>query len=296
MKNITLFILAILFAQLSFSQTMIIHKNDKTAVNFELSQVDSITFGTIPSGDIVSIQLSGSQATAKGAGGNTLWTYTAPSSILCYRIADVDKDGKNEVLLGTDYTSKGLVIFIKNNGTKAWDYQTGATGVYWPDNSFNCDVIKVADVDNDGTNEIVSLSNQTPWYPQRLCVLSSSGLLKGDYWHPGYGQNDEDNLIVADLNNDRVVEIIVGSHNNDLGGVEVMYLLEGNNVHGQAPPYYGTGVQHGTEKWYKQGLSKPVDKIEVVSDRNSDGWMDLKVTLTDASVIYVSGQTGATIP
>ncbi|MGA9365497.1 MAG: VCBS repeat-containing protein [Bacteroidota bacterium] len=296
MKRIIFILLAFAFLHSAFSQTkMIINKTGGTADSLLLSEIKSITFGTVSGREITSIQLTGSQATAKDASGNALWTYTAPSTILCYELSDVDKDGKTEVLLGTSLESKGLVICVENDGTKAWDFQTGATGVYWPDDSFNCCDIDVADVDNDGSNEIVSLSQESPWYPQRLCVLSVTGSLEGDYWHPGYGQCDEDNLIVGDLNGDGVYEIIVGSHNNDLGGIEVIYLLEGNNVHGQAPPYYGTGAAHGTEMWYKQGISNPVQKIEVVSDRNSDGWKDLKVTLTNSTVIYVNGKTGGTI-
>src|SRR3990167_996949 len=52
MKNVTLFILVVLFTQLSFSQTMTFHKKNSTTVNFQLSQVDYITFSigqdTIP--------------------------------------------------------------------------------------------------------------------------------------------------------------------------------------------------------------------------------------------------------
>ena len=51
MKNITILIVVGLLAQLSFSQTMIVHKKDQTAVAFPLAQIDSITFSlSIPPG------------------------------------------------------------------------------------------------------------------------------------------------------------------------------------------------------------------------------------------------------
>jgi hypothetical protein len=44
MKNTVLFILVILLTEFSFSQTMTVHKRDHTAIDFSLSQIDSITF------------------------------------------------------------------------------------------------------------------------------------------------------------------------------------------------------------------------------------------------------------
>ncbi len=46
MKNITLFILMVLFSQFSFSQTMTVYKTDHSTQSFQLSQIDSITFST----------------------------------------------------------------------------------------------------------------------------------------------------------------------------------------------------------------------------------------------------------
>lgn len=44
MKKITLLIIIVSLTQLSFSQTMTVHKKDQTTVSFSLSQIDSITF------------------------------------------------------------------------------------------------------------------------------------------------------------------------------------------------------------------------------------------------------------
>jgi hypothetical protein len=52
MKKTSFFILIVLLTQLSFSQTLIVHKKDQTTITFPLSQVDSITFSlpTSPGG------------------------------------------------------------------------------------------------------------------------------------------------------------------------------------------------------------------------------------------------------
>lgn len=57
MRIVTFFILVVLLTELSFSQTITVHKNDQTTVSFSLSQIDSITFsfqpGTIPTQGLV---------------------------------------------------------------------------------------------------------------------------------------------------------------------------------------------------------------------------------------------------
>jgi hypothetical protein len=48
MKNIIMLTLLLLLSNIAFSQSLIIYKTDQTAVNFELSEVDSITFSVTP--------------------------------------------------------------------------------------------------------------------------------------------------------------------------------------------------------------------------------------------------------
>lgn len=50
MKNFASLALLILLSQMSLSQSMTVHKSDQTAVTFQLSQIDSITFSSIPQG------------------------------------------------------------------------------------------------------------------------------------------------------------------------------------------------------------------------------------------------------
>ncbi len=245
-------------------------------------------------GAISTIQVNDSLVTAKNSFGNTLWQYVAPSSVLCNNVADIYGNGHKEVLIGTDQNSFGLVIMLDSTGQEEWQFQTGATGVYWPDSTFNVHVIKVADLEGNGQNEIIAWSQQSPWFPQRLCVLSPNGSLIGDYWNPGYGQMTDSTLVISDLNNEGVKEIIAGSYNNDLGGLNVLFLLEGDNISGQAPPYDGKGPQ-GTQVWYNDSIPAPVQSIQVTSDLNRDGWRDLKVSLSNDSTIYISGKTGQII-
>jgi hypothetical protein len=73
MKNVTLFLYIVLLSQISFAQTMIVHKKDASTVNFQLSQIDSITFSLSPnidSGLVAYYPFNGNADDESGNGNN----------------------------------------------------------------------------------------------------------------------------------------------------------------------------------------------------------------------------------
>lgn len=70
MKNFTLFILVILLTQVSFSQTMTVHKNDQTTVDIPLSQIDSITFSIMPDAGLIAYYPFNGNANDESESGN----------------------------------------------------------------------------------------------------------------------------------------------------------------------------------------------------------------------------------
>jgi len=243
---------------------------------------------------IDSLRIDGAQVTALEADGDSLWTYTAPGRINTADLGDMDGDTYPEVVVGTGYETFGLVIEVRNNGTQFWQFQTGTTGVFWPDSQYNVVQLDISDADGDGRREVISVSNHNMWFPSRVCVLSDSGSLRGDYWNPGHGGWTEWSMVEFDLNSDGVKEIVIDCLNNDLGFIRCAYLLEGNNVHGQAPPYFGNAA-HGTERWYYTGHNGTVSEFEAINDLDGDGWQDLRVHYFDGQQILLSGNTGMLI-
>ncbi|MBI4713485.1 MAG: serine/threonine protein kinase, partial [Planctomycetes bacterium] len=226
-----------------------------------------------------------------------LWDYTAYSDISSYLISDVNDDKQKEVLIGTrgEGADKGMLYVLDHKGNVLWNYKTGATGVFWPDDQMVVVAIRVADVDNDGTKEIITVSSHCPWYPHRLCVINAkTGLLKGEYWNPGAVAGDT--VTVTDIDNDGICEIIVGCTNNDLGIIGV-YLLKGNNVNGQAPPYRGKAPK-GTEIWYTNigPQATYLDTLEVMADLTGDGVKDIRYTgqteTKQPFTRYINGKSG----
>lgn len=253
---------------------------------------------------VVHVQFSGNTLSAYDSTGNVLWKFSARSNITVALVDNVDGKPGTEVLVGTDSSGddRGMIYLLDSSGKLLWSFQTGATGVFWPDNKYVVVRLIVADVDKDGVNEVISLSYQNTWYPERLCVIDGrNGKLKGEFWNPGRSASP-DSLAVADLDNDGIMEIIVGSGNNDLGFIGAVYCLKGNLVIGQAPPYYGE-AQKGSFVWYTQ-LGKPANDpfvhwVEVISDVDGDGVRDLRVGGGNKSrpnfVKILSGKSGQEI-
>ncbi|MBX3006807.1 MAG: T9SS type A sorting domain-containing protein [Melioribacteraceae bacterium] len=117
-------------------------------------------------------------------------------------VTDVDKDGKNELLM-----SGGNLRIIKydsgtNIFTDIWQYNDG------PDNGN----FAVDDVDGDGYNEIVFGSRQYPeWESKKLIVLGYNGSSYQLESEVGGFTYSLGGVSIVDLNNDGKKEIIAGT-------------------------------------------------------------------------------------
>lgn len=85
MKIKYFFLFVILFSQLSFSQTMTLHKTDQTTLDFQLAQVDSITFSVGPESTSLDIIKGDSVSEVKltsGIDGSNIESSSLESSII----------------------------------------------------------------------------------------------------------------------------------------------------------------------------------------------------------------------
>ena len=179
-----------------------------------------------------------------------LWSYKAGSSYTVAMVGDLDGDGLNEAVAGTndDGNVMAMVYAIDGDGTRIFRYTTGvgpANGPYWPDSQYAISQIAISDVDNDNFMEVISSSYHTTWYPGRICIISKSGNLEGEYWHPGR----DIKFVITDFDNNGVKDIVCGAGNNDLGAIAAVFLLAGDNVNGEAPPDLGD-FPAGSQAWY----------------------------------------------
>lgn len=108
MKHITFFILLVFLTQLSYSQTMNVHKNDQTTISFQLLQIDSITFSPLSS-----ITFTGRQIRGIAYESGLLWaTHGPPDLSNVVKIAKIDPSNGQILLQSNDLLWNGRGITV----------------------------------------------------------------------------------------------------------------------------------------------------------------------------------------
>ncbi len=129
-------------------------------------------------------------------------------------IADVDGDGRSDIVLGAD----GTLYAFRDDGRPIWAYKvleeapdnaTLAPIYTQPAEGFRTSNVapQVYDLDGDGIAEVVFAAHS------RIMILDGrTGLRKVDpYWTYGYTYNDVSALMLVDMNNDGHVDIVQNS-------------------------------------------------------------------------------------
>jgi hypothetical protein len=115
--------------------------------------------------------------------------------------------------------------------------------------------------------------------------------IHSSYWHPGHIHY----LAVGSLIDSYPRKIIVGGINNDLspyskgiGYLYTVFMLDPNNIYGEAPPYFGN-LGKGTHVWYGKILPKGlgINRFELL-DQNADGFNEICVWTSKGHVFYLN--------
>jgi len=118
--------------------------------------------------------------------GEKEWSYRTEKGIIFVTAADVDNDGKGEILAGS---WPDLNVF-DSEGNISWTYTTGG----------RINSIMVGDIDDDGGNEVVVASND-------IYILNDEGELKCK----NSAGSEVYSLAIGDINKDGKAEVIAGS-------------------------------------------------------------------------------------
>ncbi|HRO41770.1 MAG TPA: FG-GAP-like repeat-containing protein [Flavipsychrobacter sp.] len=168
--------------------------------------------------------------------------------------ADIDNDGKFEIVFSTYRNDSTMYVLNGENGTLKWKYNVGGCADAAP---------LIYDVDKDGDYEIVLAGSCNP---KTFCFDADSGFIQ---WQtPMYGSDSPPSI--ADLDNDGKLEIIHGQ----FGGYVISINAENGSVNWNIPV--------DTSCW--------VQTAPAIMDVNNDGQLDFIVgtwSFTDtASAIY----------
>jgi len=240
--------------------------------------------------------------------GNILWQKNLRSPIKKVDRYDLDGNGSKEVIAATwkafgedESEFPGWLYVWKENGELITEFNTWKPSIY-PAREPRSRVVdfQITDLENDGTVEIVVAVTGEQYYPSRVAVLQYENAALREiksYWNPGYLLK----LFVEDVNGDGFPEIICAGVNNDLKRVEAfkvegknlfsIFLLDGREIYGQAPPYLGLD-QPGSEVWYYYITTTANFRLAEIADVTFLGEKskEIHVKLRDTCFFYLNYQ------
>ena len=151
--------------------------------------------------------------------------------------SDVDKDGKNEVIVMLMHENplERCLAFYDNDGRMKWSKPPEFNQEYKEGrilNDYKITKLGFEDINNDGIDEILVLWTHTRFFPSIFLIYSKDGTEILNYCHTGI------------LNFFRVFniggykKILLGGTNNLLSGDAILVVLESSRLKsGLAPPY-----------------------------------------------------------
>ena len=185
------------------------------------------------------------------AGGSVLWQQKlGGSASFPLAIADLDGDGKKEVLAAADRS----LFCLDHSGKTLWQFTTHTA----------CKGASVADIDRDGALDVVTACDDQVMY-----CLDGKGNVKWAY-HGGYSGGGSAGLIppsLCDMDGDGRLEIIFGDSNGSVRCLD----------------------SEGKERWYFQtGWS--VSTPPTIGDVDGDGQMEVLAGFDDGAVLCLNGK------
>ena len=199
--------------------------------------------------------------------GNELWHYNIGPQLWIDAIADINNDGNKEIVVGTFAPHNGnsdhgtddfhsYVFAFDKEGNNLWTKQIGWDSVY----------SSVADLNNDGNQEIISFRNQNePYYPgpNDVYILNpANGNIVDTYNGPA--NKGWKGWAIADINGDGKKEIVIGNRDGTLRVLD-----------------------HNLNLIDSCGLS---GMVQAINDVNGDGKLEIIVCTDDKRLVVLDNE------
>ena len=202
-------------------------------------------------GSIEGAETRGNTLIAFDTRGNQ-WRKNFNSKISRYAVADIDQDGKKDVLVGfaSDGNEGGQVITFNRPGKETWRYLCTSPYPYPRQGKGELGVFDIKVFTENQEPVIAVLWGDQAWYQSVLVMLNPQGKQLKELWHPGHLQQIEkieNTYVVRAINNDlRVTPLSKNPHKN----FSVLFGIKFENIYGEAPPYLGNARKNTHFEWY----------------------------------------------
>lgn len=233
--------------------------------------------------------IKGSMLIVKNKADEVLWShdfgapltkaaYMGKDCILHPRVLfnDLNRDGRNEVLIGIDDNVpcpdiSGHLFCFSAKGAVLWRGQPGRV-IYMDhkeyENRYGVTEIQMAR-NKDGQRFVAMAASQYPHSPAFVALFDASGGLVGQYWNNG----SISDMAVYDIDQDRTDEILASGYRDEDGRAFVA-VLEMDNMWGLFPQDscrsdVARDLPAGTERWYLRLPPSPFSNKDSYRDTAS---------------------------
>ena len=216
------------------------------------------------------IKIQGTVLKTFDRNGNLIFEKHTGSDITTYIVADIDRDGEKEVIVGTHFLKTAAegkripgkdtakIYCFSNTGKIEWVYKLNEKIIY---NKPGILVIDRLLVPVNKQNLLIIGARAGKWFPYLLksLNLNTSNTFSSSFWNSGWIFD----MVALDINDDRFPDIVAGGVNNDLGMKPVVFALNGKDFQAQSPPWFGKEIseEHGVLFYTLLPGSDPVNTI-----------------------------------
>ncbi len=221
---------------------------------------------------------------------------------------------RNRIAVGTAYEDgiDGAINLLDSNGNIVWSYSVPDGECIYSTteltfDGYLVDTIHIADLNEDGLNELLVAFVHNYFEACKLLVFDLSGEILAEYWHPGSIQT----IATGRVGEANDVMVVVSASNNaiktDWWNPQTLYAFRGLDIAGQGPPYDdlagGGGGEYfspGTELWYYIIVNIDPDFVRAncyeicIDDFDGDGVNEIQAALTDGRFYYLDGSGAQT--
>ena len=209
-------------------------------------------------------------------------------------IKDINGDGKREVLFSPqtdDEFGEGTLHCFDEKGSSLWEIATGRElefggTTYSPD--YRVRGFGLHDLDNDGSDEILVVSDHNDDFPTQFLIADAEGKILGEYWNSGRIED----FITEDLDGDGSREVILCGSNREYRDA-CLIVLDAARVSGASPqtePFRCLSLEPGSEAFYIRLPRTDVGLLEIASRESAyklNRLANRKIsTLTRGSRVY----------